>query len=576
MDVQKRVEAWIAEDPDPNTRSELEELLREGKTEELEDRFHSSLKFGTAGLRGLLGGGPNRMNRAVVLRATAGFCRYLLEKVPDAKERGICIGFDGREMSPEFAADVAEVVAGHGIVARVFEAVAPTPLVAFSVLDRNAAGGVVVTASHNPPRYNGYKVYWQNGAQIIPPHDDGIAAKIDEVASLASIPRLSRDEAKPKGLLKVLEDDLRARYIEGVENLLVHRDLPFGDVGIAYTALHGVGESTVRAVMKRLGFTKFVSVSEQATPDGSFPTVDFPNPEEPGAMDKVLALGEREQADLVLANDPDADRLAVAVRSPDGSYVSLTGNEVGCLFAHYLLTERKVDEPLVLNTIVSSPMLRAIADAHDAGFEQTLTGFKWIANRAIDRSDQGEAFVCGYEEALGYCVGNLVRDKDGISAVALMAEIGAHCKAKGKTVLDELDAMAKKYGVFVSRQVSVVHSGTDGAARIAAIMQKLREDRPKSLGDLKVQEVTDLQAGTRERSDGRVDRLDIPPSNVLVLHLEDGHRAMARPSGTEPKIKFYFDTRAEVTGNETTRDAKVRATAILDKIAADFSAAIEG
>ncbi len=568
--LRSAVEAWIADDPDPGTRAELEELCRAGAADELADRFRGTLAFGTAGLRGVVGAGPNRMNQAVVLRATAGLVSWVKMQVPDAAERGICIGFDGRTTSRELAEDTAAVVTAAGLPAHVFEAVVPTPVLAFAVLDRRAAAGVMITASHNPPEYNGYKVYWGNGAQIIPPHDEGIAGCIAAVESIAAIPRLGAAEATAQGLLRPVGDDVTRRYLDGVRALSVHPGLP-KDLTLAYTALHGVGEPFVRTALAEAGFERVHSVPEQAEPDGRFPTVRFPNPEEEGAMDLVLDLARRVSADVVLANDPDADRLAVAVRDPAGEYVQLTGNEVGCMLAHYLLCEGEGDGRMVLSSVVSSPWLGAIAAAHGAHFEQTLTGFKWIANRAMElERDRGLRFVCGYEEALGYTVGTLVRDKDGVSAAVLMAEMAAWCRSRGRTLLDERDQMWRRYGLFLSRQVSVVLPGAEGAARIGEVMDAVRAAPPEAVGGLEVAAVSDLLAGRRVPEDGPAEDLGFPPSNVLILDLCGGHRIMLRPSGTEPKIKLYFDVRVDVGQGESTADARSRGEALLSSLVDDF------
>ncbi|HJL17978.1 MAG TPA: phospho-sugar mutase [Sandaracinaceae bacterium LLY-WYZ-13_1] len=564
--LRRDAEAWTRDDPDPETRAEIARLLEEEDGDGLSERFAGSLEFGTAGLRGLLGAGPNRMNRKVVLRATAGLCAHLLETCEDARARGVCIGFDGRRMSRELARDAASVAAGMGLKVRAFDRVTPTPLVAFACLRTEAAAGIVVTASHNPPEYNGYKVYWGNGAQIVPPVDAGIAAAIEAVGDVDDIARADFDEAVRDGRIELLGDALEAAYLEGVRALQVHPGLP-RDVSIAYTAMHGVGERFVMEALRQAGFTRVHSVPEQAEPDGSFPTVSFPNPEEDGAMDLVLALAEEERADVVFANDPDADRLAVAVRDTDGAYVQLTGNEVGSLLGHYLLDQGPAgDARLVVNTIVSSPMLGAIAAAHGARWEQTLTGFKWIANRAMALEAEEDArFVFGYEEALGYTVGQLVRDKDGIGTAVVVADMAAWCRSRGKTLIDELEEAWRRYGMYLSRQVSRVHPGTEGAEKIAAVMARVREAPPSSVGERAVEAFTDLSSGVR-RGAGGVTTSPLPRGDVLSLELEGGHRVMLRPSGTEPKIKLYLDVRVDMGGGETVAAAKARGEAVLDAL----------
>jgi len=571
-DLRAVAEAWAADDPDPTTKEEAAALLAAADVDGLRDRFQAQLQFGTAGLRGLLGAGPNRMNRKVVLRATAGLCAYVLETTPDAKERGVCIGFDGRRMSREFADDATRVCAGMGLKVRTFDHVVPTPVLGYACLQTNAAAGIMVTASHNPPAYNGYKVYWGNGAQIIPPADTGIAAAIDAIGSVESIATMELDAAREAGLLTTFDDAIERRYLDGVRGLMVHPGLP-REITIAYTALHGVGDRLARAALAEAGFERVHSVPEQALPDGAFPTVEFPNPEEEGAMDLVLALGEQVGADLILANDPDADRLAVAVRH-QGAYHQLTGNDVGCLLGHYLLDQGPAgDSRLVVNTIVSSPMLGAIADAHGARFEQTLTGFKWIANTALKlEASDGARFVYGYEEALGYTVGTLVRDKDGIGTAVVIADLAEWCRSRGRTLLDELEVAWRRYGMYLSRQVSRVLPGAEGAAQIAATMKRVREAPPAAVGDHAVAAFIDLAAATRRAADGAVTEMDLPRGDVLAMELAGGHRVMLRPSGTEPKIKFYYDVRVELGEGETTAAARARGEALLDDLVTGLAA----
>jgi phosphomannomutase len=566
-----RARAWMDDDPDASDRAELEALLAAESRDEVHDRFRASLEFGTAGLRGLLGAGPNRMNLAVVLRATAGLVAYVKRMVPDAAERGVAIGFDGRRRSREFATAAAEVVNAAGLRALVFTDVVPTPLVGFACRDRHAAAGIVITASHNPPLYNGYKVFWENAAQIVPPHDEGIARSIDAIESAKAIARLS---AKDAGALRVeLGDEIAARYLDGVEALLVEPPRP-RSLRIAYTALHGVGDRLARRAFARAGFENVHSVKEQAEPDGNFPTVAFPNPEEKGAMDLVLALAREKNAELVIANDPDADRLAVGARNRAGELVVLNGNEIGCLLAHHLLqhrTNRPSKGRVVLNTVVSSPMLGAIAEQHGARHVQTLTGFKWIANKSLELEAEGYEVVLGYEEALGYSVKGLVRDKDGVSAAAVMAELAALLADRGKTVLDELELMARRYGLFASRQISLVLPGEEGAGRIAAMMQRLREAPPSSIGPFAVIATTDFAVKTRT-SAGKTEPIELPPSDVLLYELDGGHRVMARPSGTEPKIKFYVDVRIAMSEGEALAAANLRGKTLLDALGEAFVA----
>jgi len=573
-------ERWLAHDPDTTTQAELRRLLDaaragdDGARTELRERFVGPLEFGTAGLRGVLGAGESRMNRSVVLRTTAGLAHYLLQTIGDeARERGVAVGYDGRRMSREFAEDTACALAAAGIKSYISPIPCPTPIAAFAVSYLRAAAGVMITASHNPPEYNGYKAYWENAAQIIPPHDTGIAAAIYNMPPADQVPRMTVLEAREKGLVRDFPESLERDYLDAVRALSVRKD---GDrsISIVYTPLHGVGNRLVRKALEEANFKNVTSVPEQAEPDGAFPTVVFPNPEEKGAMDLSFALARKQNADLVLANDPDVDRLSVAVRLPDGGYLQLTGNQVGVLLGHYLLTEGKTEgDRLVLASLVSSPMLGAIAGALGVRYEETLTGFKWIANRAMElERTENLKFVFGFEEALGYTVGPLVRDKDGISAAVLLAELVAVRKVEGKTLLDELESLSRRYGLFVSGQRSFTMPGSEGMSAIAASMEQLRKSPPTAIGGAQVVSRSDLQARTRWRRDGGTEALALPPSNVLVYDLEGGSRIIARPSGTEPKIKFYFDIREEMREGEPIADAEARARSKMDALAVAFCA----
>ena len=419
------------------------------------------------------------MNRAVVLRTTWGLARFIQQTFgEDGTKRGVVIGFDGRHMSREFAEDTACALAAAGIRAQLFADVVPTPLLAFAVTRLGTAAGVMVTASHNPPEYNGYKAYWSNGAQIVPPTDVGIAQAIEGAPAAKDVPRLDLADAMAKGLVVMVGEAVEEAYLAEVKKLGA---LGTGDrsLSIVYTPMHGVGDKLARLAFDQAGFTNVVSVPEQQKPDGAFPTVAFPNPEEKGAMDLSFALARARKADLVIANDPDADRLAVALPQPSlpSGYVQLTGNQVGILLGHYILTDRLknlehaslVDgkKPLVIESIVSSPMLGVVAHALGASYDEVLTGFKWIANRAMDRkAKNGEHFVFGFEEALGYTVDELVRDKDGVSAAVIFAELTAVLRAKGTTVLEHLDGLYRRYGLFTSSQVSLTRKGATGIAEL--------------------------------------------------------------------------------------------------------------
>ncbi len=571
-DVLRRAGEWLAHDPDPDTRAELAPLVA-ARSPELADRFSGPLRFGTAGLRGILGAGESRMNRAVVRRATAGLAAYLLDSEPDAAARGVVVGYDGRRLSREFAADTAAVLCAAGIKVHLSDGLCPTPLVAFAVADAGAIAGVMVTASHNPPEYNGYKVYAKNGAQIIPPADSGIARAIDEGPAADAIPLADLAAARASGKLVELGEAVKARYLAAVARLYDHGT---GDraLAIVYTPLHGVGRELFARAIAAAGFANVHVVAEQAEPDGAFPTVAFPNPEEKGALDLSLALAERTRAALVLANDPDADRLAAVVRAADGTLVPLSGNDIGVLLGHHALERHERsgagERPLVITTVVSSPMLRLIARARGAAYDETLTGFKWIANKAMEREAKEKLrFVFGYEEALGYSVGTVARDKDGISAAVVLATLAAELHARGETLLDELRRIGARYGSFASRQRSLSYPGAEGGRTMAAIMARLRDDPPAALAGFALKAIVDCARGVRLEGGASLP-LDLPRSDVLVLELDGGHRVIARPSGTEPKLKIYVDV--ALPAGEPTAAAQQDAAATVSALEAEMVA----
>jgi phosphomannomutase len=551
-DLRRRATEWIAADPDPETAAELQAVLDAGDDAELESRMGATLQFGTAGIRGEVGAGSARMNRAVVIRTTAGLAAYLA----GAGRSGgtVVVGYDGRTTSRAFAEDTAGVLVAAGFRVRYFEGTAPTPLVSFAAKELGAAAAVVVTASHNPPADNGYKVYDANSAQIVPPVDGEIARAIDAAGPAGTIPRTPGaldggvDGAEP---LREMEQ----RYLDAVAAFRGHA--PAGpSPHIAYTAMHGVGGPLALAALHDSGHDSVSAVPEQFEPDGAFPTVEFPNPEEPGAMDLVEALGDAESAGLVVANDPDADRLAVAVPDGDG-WRRLSGNEIGVLLADFVL--RRVGTgsgDLVVNSIVSSPMLGSIAAAHGARWEQTLTGFKWITNAALDLEHEGLRFVFGYEEALGFTVGPVVRDKDGISAAVWFADLVAAEAEHGRTVLDRLGDLWDEHGLWMSAQFSVRRPGSDGAREIGAAMGSLRTAPPAVVAGREVTTVTDFAAGAGDRPRW------LPATNLIVLQLAGGSRVLARPSGTEPKLKFYADVRGEGDPDAVAADAAALAAGL--------------
>jgi phosphomannomutase len=531
-DILATTQAWIDGDPDPRTRAELSALLDSGETDELGDRMNGNLEFGTAGLRGVVEGGSNRMNRATVIRATAGLASYLLATT-ETDQRLVVIGRDARPSSASFQNDAVGVLTAAGFRVRYFEEPTPTPLVAFAGLSMDACASIVVTASHNPPADNGYKVYAANGAQIVPPTDTDIAKAIVAVGPANEVPRAADPYADPG--VEAIGPDLFDDYLRAVATSLPSVT---GDRGISivYTAMHGVGGKSVTDALRRFGFKNVHPVARQYEPDGTFPTVSFPNPEEPGALDLSHELAEALDADIVLANDPDTDRLAVSVPAPGGVWGPLTGNQIGCLLAEFLLGHGDGSGGTVVNSIVSTPMLGRIAEAHGAIWRQSLTGFKWIWNAALELESEGYGdLVLGFEEALGYSVGTTVRDKDGISAAVAFAILAAEAEADKSIVLDRVGDMYRKYGIWVSTQVSIRRDTPSGASEIAAAMASLRSDPPSSIGGIPVESVVDFAIGADDRPSY------LGATNLIEIDLGEMGRVLARPSGTEPKLKIYVD-----------------------------------
>ncbi|MCF4173829.1 phospho-sugar mutase [Vibrio sp. McD22-P3] len=529
----EQISQWLARDPDPITKHELQQLVDSNDERELKDRFSSRLAFGTAGLRGKVGAGPNRMNRLVIQETATGLGHYLLEQVCEASSRGVVIGYDGRPDSKQFAHDTASVLTALGIKVYLTYKVAATPIVAFGVRELSAAAAVVVTASHNPPEYNGFKVYWENGAQIIPPHDSGIAAQIDD-ATTQPLTLLPLDQAKQQGLLIWLEEDYYQTYRKAINQSELLTPDSNTDISIVYTAMHGVGADMAETLLADAGFNQVASVTEQREPDGTFPTVNFPNPEEAGAMDMVMALGKSVGADIACANDPDADRFAVAVKRPDGEYQMLTGDQVGSLFGDYLLAGQP--NALVGNTIVSSRLLRSIAKAHGAKYYQTLTGFKWLTNVAMTQESVDHPFLFAYEEALGYTVGNKVWDKDGLSALVAFSQLTGKLKTQGKTLWDKLEELYRQHGFYFNAQRSIALD-----PKSPPIGEKLRRNPPTEIAGKRIEVIEDLNTSVRQFADGTTETIDLPASDVLIYLLEDQSRVIVRPSGTEPKLKCYYE-----------------------------------
>ncbi|WP_415721808.1 phospho-sugar mutase [Photobacterium ganghwense] len=563
------VSTWLARDPDPVTREELQRLIDTNDRDALEDRFSSRLAFGTAGLRGIVGAGPNRMNRLVIQETALGLGKYLLATFSDAASRGVVIGYDGRPDSSQFARDAAAMLASLGIKVYLTEKVAPTPLVAFGVRHLGTAAGIVVTASHNPPAYNGFKVYWDNGAQIIPPHDSGISAQID-IAATEPLPVMSMEDAEQQGYLTWLGTDFYNIYRHTLNsNPILSNHTKPSSISLAYTAMHGVGAEMAEQLLLDHGFTKVFSVKAQREPDGTFPTVSFPNPEEPGAMDMVIAEAKANNAMLACANDPDADRFAVAVRTHDGRYKMLTGDQVGVLLGYYLLNRERPKKMLVGTTIVSSSLLKRIAEAVGAGFYQTLTGFKWLTNVAMQKQTNDSQFLFAYEEALGYTVGQTVWDKDGLSALVAFAQMTAELTAQGKTVWDQLEGIYREHGFYLNAQRSIALDPNS-----PPLGDRLRAEQPNTIANRSVVCVEDLKTSQRQYADGKVEAIDLPSSDVLIYWLDDDSRVVVRPSGTEPKLKCYYEVVERMEREDTMEHIQQRAAEAMDDLITKHQASL--
>jgi phosphomannomutase len=571
--LRQRVEEWIAGDPDPATRSQLQSLVDAGDEPELSRLFRGRLEFGTAGIRGVLGPGPGRMNRAVARRVAAGIASVLLRRVPSARHRGVAVGYDMRNLSSEMALDVVGVLAGFGLPVKLLGGPNPTSLLAFAVLELGTPAGIMVTASHNPPDYNGIKVYWENGAQIVPPIDGEIASAIDSLASTADIPYLAPQPATGGRPLIELGVDLEARYAAAIAaSLPPGGPSPVGrGLGIVYTPLHGVAWPLTRRVFRSRGLQEPTVVPEQAEPDPRFPTVTSPNPEEPEALELALELARLEGAALVLAHDPDGDRLGAAARDATGRYRVLHGDQVGALLGHRLLENHLAEgrigpESFVVTTVVSSSLLSRIAELYGVRCELTLTGLKWIWNRALELERAGGHFVFGYEEALGYSVSPVVHDKDGISAGLLLSELAHRLAAEGKTLFDRLDEIYAWAGVVLTRRISLpVRDLDQSQAGSHSVLARARREWPE-LESLGVVRVSDFWRSEREDLETRtIAPIDLPQTPLLIFDLSGGRVVKLRPSGTEPKLKIYLEVR-EAPG------PPARVPAVRERVATELDA----
>ena len=548
MGYQEQFEFWLEDSYfDEATKQELLAIRNDEK--EIEDRFYKDLAFGTGGLRGVIGAGTNRMNIYTVRKATQGLANYI--KKQGGEKKGVAIAYDSRRMSPEFADEAALCLAANGIKAYVFDALRPTPELSFALRQLGCISGIVITASHNPPEYNGYKCYWEDGAQVAAPRDQEIITEVNNVTDYHTVKTMDKEEAEKAGLYEVIGKEIDDKYMEELKKQIIHPEVikeMAQDMKIVYSPFNGTGNVPVRRILAELGFENVYVVPEQEMPDPDFTTLDYPNPEDPKAFTLALKLAKEKNADIVLATDPDADRLGIyALDTKSGEYVPFTGNMSGMLIAEYILRERTAvgkmpENPALVTTIVTTNMARAISDDYKVKFIEVLTGFKYIGEQIkLFEQSGSNNYVFGLEESYGCLAGTHARDKDACVAVMCLCEVAAYCKKEGKTLWDMMLEMYEKYGYFKETQYTITLKGVDGARQIAEIMDKLRKNPPKAFGDLKVLRFRDYEEDKIvDMETGSVTGTGLPKSNVLYFELPDNFWCCARPSGTEPKIKFYM------------------------------------
>ena len=550
QEYMKKYEEWLES---PNFDEETKEELRKIKNndKEIEDRFYKELEFGTAGLRGVMGAGTNRMNKYTVGRATQGLANYI--KKQHGEKRGVVIAYDSRHMSKEFAKETATVLAANDIKTYIFESLRPVPELSFAVRELKCISGIMITASHNPPEYNGYKVYWEDGAQIVPPSDKEIIEEVKNT-KFNEIKKISQQEASQKGLYNIVGSEIDDKFIAKLKSLVLNKEAiqkEAQNVKIVYTPLHGTGNVPVKRILNELGFKNVYVVKEQENPDGDFPTVEFPNPEDKNAFKLALELANKVEADLVLANDPDADRIGIYVRKQKGEYIPYTGNMSAELLLEYELSQKKEkgilpENACIITTIVSTDMAKAIAKSYGIKEFETLTGFKWIGKKIRElENDNSYKFEFGFEESYGCIISDHARDKDGISAVMSTCEALAYYKTKGISLYEQTEKIYQKYGYYKEGQISIVLKGINGAKEIKEKMEKMRNNPPKELANLKVLEVRDYEKHQIIDQNGNESETDLPTSNVLYYQLENNSWSCVRPSGTEPKIKFYMGVKGK-------------------------------
>ncbi len=557
MNYIKEYEKWLNSNKIDENEKKILEAMKNNESE-IKECFYQSLAFGTGGLRGVLGLGTNRMNKYMVRRATQGIANYILEHGDELKSRGVVIAYDSRHYSPEFALETALTMCANGIKAYLFESLRPTPELSFAIRHLHAISGIVITASHNPSEYNGYKAYWEDGGQLPPSVSDVVLAEINNI-DVFDAKTMPKDDAVKSGLLQYIGKEVDDAYIDAVYTQAINPDVVkevADEFKLVYTPIHGSGNIPVRAILKKSGFKHIIVVKEQEQPDGAFPTVKSPNPENKECFTKAIELAKENDVSLIIGTDPDADRMGIMLRNKEGEYVPMTGNQVGALLTDYIISAKKERGTLpengaVISTIVSTKMTRVMAESFGMKFIETLTGFKFIGEKIHEFETTGcNEFLLGFEESYGYLVGTHARDKDSVVASMLIAEMAAYYYKKGKTLYDVMEELYERFGGFAEITESITMKGSEGLAKIKAIMDNLRKDKPTSFGDFKVKAIRDYKVGIRyDLENGTEEKLDLPTSDVLYFEMSEGADFVARPSGTEPKIKMYYLVQSDTIKN---------------------------
>ncbi len=584
--IQLKAQEWLSKSYDQNTRDEINSLIQSDNEKELTDRFYKELDFGTGGLRGIIGAGTNRMNIYTVGKMAQGLANYLVKADPSSRDKGVVIAYDSRNMSFDFSLRSALILGANGIKSYLFKSLRPTPILSFAVRHLSAISGLVITASHNPPEYNGIKVYYEDGAQVLPPHDQGIIDEVRAIRSVDEIRLMTEDQAIKEGRLIYLDDNVDEAYYQKVLSLSIHPEIireVQAQLKIVFTPLHGTGNIPIREVLKRAGFHHVTVVPEQEKPDGNFPTVDYPNPEESAALKLAIDLAESTSSQLVLASDPDADRVGIAVNNGKNEFVLFNGNQVGVILTYYILSQYKAlnrlpKNGLVVKTIVTTDLSNGMCQDFGVEMEEVLTGFKYIAEKVHQYHDiegKSKEYLFGFEESYGYNTGDFVRDKDAVSTCLLIAELTAWCIKNNITLLDYLDQIYEQYGYYLESLDSIRLKGKEGLEKIQGILKDFRTHPPQDIGGSQVIKIRDVLTGQMvDLLNHQESKINLPQSNVITYYLANGGKITLRPSGTEPKIKFYFSY-SHKDQTRTLEEVKVSVKNDLDHLQRSFMAMVQ-